>query len=515
MAWNVVLFYKYVQIDDPAKFQTEQAELCKRFGLCGRLLIASEGVNGTLASLASDGNAVAEYCAALAQDSRFADVDWKTSDSNTPPFPELSVRVVKEIVGYGQALAGVDPRNGGAGTHLDSAAFHEAVAEAAADPRQSTVLLDVRNAFEHEIGHFDGAVDLFMRITSDFAPWVEANSDSLQGKNVLMYCTGGVRCEKASAYLKASVPGVKKVSQLSGGIHRYLEAFPDGGHFKGKNFVFDARVTMAPPLAAAAAAPEASTAEASDLTTSKRMRRCGDTEGGNGPRLVEGDSVDTNEEQTAGGPAGGPGVIGMCGSCHAPYDQPRATDVCAVCRAVCLACDACRRRDAELLCRDHRALKGAYFWFLGPFDAQQLLAQKEALEAFIAVPKGSQKPSGWVGGSKRRGQTVRKQIGRITARLNELEREQSNDVKAATKGTMAWALATGPDHPRRCRWCFHVLKQQVTERAREAAAIVSAQAPGESEGSSSVAGGVSGPACDGRCWGFWKAPVGTYFEQKE
>jgi len=512
MAWNVVLFYKYVEIDNPARFQTEQAELCKRFGLCGRLLIASEGVNGTLASLASDGNAVAQYCAALAQDPRFADVDWKTSESNTPPFPELSVRVVKEIVGYGQALAGVDPRNGGAGAHLDSAAFHKAVAEAAADPSQGTVLLDVRNAFEHEIGHFSGAVDLGMRITSDFAPWVEAHTDSLQGKNVLMYCTGGVRCEKASAYLKASVPGVGEVSQLSGGIHRYLEAFPDGGHFKGKNFVFDARVTMAPPLAAAA--PVAGTADkSSDAATSKRMRTCGNDEGSSGLGSDEVDSSEFTEEHTAGGP----GVIGMCGSCQAPYDQPRATDVCAVCRAVCLACDNCRRRDAELLCRDHRVLKGAYFWFLGPFTKQQLLAQKEALEAFIAVPKGSQKPGGWVGGSKRRGQTVRKQVGRVVARLRELEEEEQKhgaDV-TAPKGTMEWALAAGPDHPRRCRWCFHVLKQQVTERAREAAVIVSAHAQSSSEGSSSsVAGGVSGPACDGRCWGFWKAPVGSYFEEK-
>jgi predicted sulfurtransferase len=472
-------------------------------------------VNGTLACLASaGGDAVAEYCAALAHDPRFADVDWKTSTSSVPPFPDLSVRVAKEIVGYGRALAGVDPRNGGAGTHLAPEAFHAAVAAAAADPRQDTVLLDVRNAFEHAIGRFDGAQDLGMRVTSDFAPWVQAHAASLAGKRVLMYCTGGVRCEKASAFLKASVPGVGDVSQLSGGIHRYLEAFPSGGLFRGKNFVFDARVTVAPPLAAAAAAAAAA-APSSGGSSLKRLRASGEAAAADDGDDAE--SPGAGPAATAEARDAGP-VVGACGSCGAAHDGgPRATDVCAVCRAVCLACDRCRRRDAELHCRAHRRLAGAYYWFLGPFDAAELAAQQAALEALVAVPKGSQQPGGWVGGSKRRGQTVRKQLGRVAARLRELQAHQDEatgdalgeaGAAAAAEGTLAWALAPGPHHPRRCRWCFHVLEQQVTARASDAAAAV-ARANGGDSGRSAAAGGASGPACNGRCWGFWKAPAGA------
>lgn len=532
MAWTVVLFYTYSPIPDPEALRVAQAALAADLSLWGRVLIASEGVNGTLAARA-EAKGVERYIEVMRADPLFASVDWKTSASPVAPFPDLSVRVVKEIVGYGRHLTGADPCTTG-GTHLSPHEFHAALGEAAADISGNTVLLDVRNAFEHEIGRFEGAVHPNMRITSEFGPWVDKHLDALKGKKVLMYCTGGVRCEKASAYLKGH-PGLGGgrgggndgggVFQLSGGIHRYLEAFPDGGRFKGKNFVFDARVTMAPPLAGALpaggegeemGAPGCEGPHGSSNGDAKRARLGG---GGGG------------EASGADAPRAVGRVVGRCGPCGAPFDAPRATDVCAVCRSVCLACDGCRKVRAELHCSEHLAPLGAhYFWFLAPFGAASLAAQRAALAAL------ERDPAGWAGASANRRKTLRKQVARIDARLAEIAAAQGAAAAATAPAAGGGASveandgATGgggagsaddPDAPRQCRWCEKMLVAalQVTPTAAAAAEALSAEARATATAVGADAGVVGGAAavvdcdgiavapgpCDGRCWGFWRA----------
>ena len=337
-SWKVVLYYSYCNVGDATTVESlrkAQKELCSSLGLFGRILIASEGINGTLSAPDVDG-AVDCYIRQMKADPRFASIDWKTSFAAMCPFPDLSVRVVNEIVGYGAEMRNVDVTR--AGRHLSPEDFHRAMGEALKKKEvdgkcDDTIIVDIRNNFEHSIGRFAGAVNPNMRITSDFKPWVDNHLEELQGKKVLLYCTGGVRCEKASAYLLTQ-PGVADVNQLSGGIHRYFEHFPDGGYFRGKNFVFDARVAIAPPGA-----------ERSKVDTEESE----DDVGVGTFRDKESSSKRQKNDLSE--------VVGLCGICESPFDRPRAEDVCCVCKAVCLVCDSCRITHDELHCPEHAHLR--------------------------------------------------------------------------------------------------------------------------------------------------------------
>ena len=180
--FDVVLYYCYTAIEEPETFRAEQEKLCSSLNLTGRCLVATEGINGTLAGDSRLGN-LNQYVEIMKRDPRFASVDWKTSASEITPFPDLSVRLVNEIVGYGKECRGADPRTG-AGTHLSPTEFHTAVQSMGDSADGSTVLLDVRNAFENEIGHFEGSTAIPMRVTSEFPTWVKSNLPALQGKKV-------------------------------------------------------------------------------------------------------------------------------------------------------------------------------------------------------------------------------------------------------------------------------------------------------------------------------------------
>lgn len=278
--YTVALYYKYVRIAasdaDVAAFVSAQEQLCQRLQLTGRVRIAIEGINGTLGGTAEH---IDQYISEMTQDPRFADVDWKTSASNVAPFPELLVRHAPEIVTLELPDAQCDPTRGG--THLTPHEFHDAQLKG---PSAAIAVIDVRNTYEYNIGHFDGAVTPQTRRFSQFPAWVRRELPTLQQKEkILLYCTGGIRCEKASAYLRHL--GLENVYQLQGGIHRYLEQFPDGGKFQGKNFVFDQRVAM--------------TAEAADSIT------------------------------------------GQCSRCATPYDTVSGLR-CFYCRTHVMLCDACR-----------------------------------------------------------------------------------------------------------------------------------------------------------------------------
>jgi UPF0176 protein len=223
----VILFYKYVAIAEPELFAAAQHSLCSSLELKGRLLIASEGVNGTLAGKA---NAIARYVSALRSDPRFADVAIKESKGDAQTFPKLAVKVRPEIVALHAGEIAPDRDN-----QLSPAAWKRMMED---DP--NVVLLDVRNRYESAAGKFANAVvcDIeHFRELPGYLPQLE----TLKDKKVLMYCTGGIRCEKASALLRAK--GFDKVFQLHGGVLSYQEEFGNQ-HWQGECFVFDQRMTV-------------------------------------------------------------------------------------------------------------------------------------------------------------------------------------------------------------------------------------------------------------------------------
>lgn len=238
---HVILFYKYVEVADPEASKTEQEAICKRLGLVGRILISEEGINATLSS-ASKRN-IDEYIAFLCNHEVFAmkPEDFKHSfhAASAAPFIELIIKYVREIVSTGGV---VDRPNMNASDeergYLTPQQFHEAMQGALAD-KENTVVLDVRAHKEFLVGHFENAVDPEVKNFSEYYAFLQNRLDEMKNKKVLMYCTGGIRCEKASNFLRSK--GLEDVHHLKGGIHKYLEAYEDGGFFKGKNFVFDKR----------------------------------------------------------------------------------------------------------------------------------------------------------------------------------------------------------------------------------------------------------------------------------
>ena len=226
-SWPVILFYKYVAIDDPPQFATEQRELCVRLRLKGRILIASEGINGTLAGPVE---AVNDYVRELHADPRFADVQMKVSNGDANTFPKLMVKVRPEIVTLGAGPLVPEQHN-----QLSPAEWKRMI-----EQEPDVVLLDVRNSFESAAGRFAGAVVCEIEHFRELPDYV-AQLEALKEKKVLMYCTGGIRCEKASALLRSR--GFENVFQLHGGIVTYQEQFGNE-HWQGECFVFDQRMTV-------------------------------------------------------------------------------------------------------------------------------------------------------------------------------------------------------------------------------------------------------------------------------
>jgi UPF0176 protein len=212
---KILLYYKYVRIDEPAAFVENQQQLCEQLELKGRVRVGEEGINGTLGGSES---AIDSYIDRMSADCRFSDVDWKTSSHEKLGFDELMVKEVEEIISSAGLLKGASIEDHGA-THLSPVQFHE---KCKAD---GSILLDVRNSYEVAVGHFEGAVDPQLRRFGMFPQWVAENNEIFQEKKqVLMYCTGGIRCEKASAFLRKHLNdqgcGDTDIFQLEGGIHR-------------------------------------------------------------------------------------------------------------------------------------------------------------------------------------------------------------------------------------------------------------------------------------------------------
>lgn len=236
---SLLLFYAYISPEwtsaQYTEAQTWATETASSFNITGRLRVAKEGFNGTMTG---DYDGIRSWCNSIREwnPAFFGNTDFKITDllPEGQRFPELKVFGVKELVNYG--LEGKQPDLIHGGTHLAPKDFHEKMRN------DNTLIIDVRNFYEAEIGHFTppegGAkyIDPQMRVSTEFPQWVKDNAGELAGKDIMMFCTGGIRCERASALVKEYVEEVGNVFQLQGGIHRYLEEYSeDGGFWKGFN----------------------------------------------------------------------------------------------------------------------------------------------------------------------------------------------------------------------------------------------------------------------------------------
>ena len=294
----ILLFYHYEALQASSEV-IWQRELLESLRIGGRLRVAPSGLNGTLSGRRSS---LEEYAAAIvARHAGAHAIDFKYGAARDDQmFDSLSVRAVDEVVSLGVAESDVPLEE--AGRHVSPREFHELL-RATASPASSSaeaapvVLLDARNVYESRIGHFQVAGVPTMlpqtRQFTDLPAYLDARLEELRGRTVLMYCTGGVRCEPASAYLRHRLaasgyaPDATEVLQLAGGIERYMSTYPDGGFFRGKNLVFDKRLVTAPPSRVA------------------------------------------------------PDVVGRCWLCAAPTDDYGPQRRCCHCRLLLLLCPAC------------------------------------------------------------------------------------------------------------------------------------------------------------------------------
>lgn len=229
---TILLFYKYVSIEDPCSIRDWQLEVCRRWQLVGKIRIASEGINVTVSGVTHH---VFEYQVELLRHPLFGDTPIKSSIGSPTAFASLSVKICSEAIPTGLKKGLPLPQTG---KHLKPDEAHALLSH----PPDNLVILDARNYYESRIGHFEGAVLPNVRKFSYFFDYMKEQKDSFKDKQVFMYCTGGIRCERASAYLK-SLNVCEEVYQLEGGIHEYANCYPNG-FYKGRNYVFDDRISM-------------------------------------------------------------------------------------------------------------------------------------------------------------------------------------------------------------------------------------------------------------------------------
>jgi len=232
----VAALYRFTPFPDPAALRGALARLACGAGVRGTLLLAPEGINGTIAGTREGIDRVLAHIRSLPG---CAELDSKESTATDMPFGKLKVRLKREIVTMGQP--GLDPR-GAAGTYVAPADWNALISA------PDVAVIDTRNAYETAIGTFRGAIDPETESFGDFPAWWEANRARLSNRRIAMFCTGGIRCEKSTALLRAQ--GIEEVYHLKGGILKYLEEVPeDQSLWEGACFVFDDRVSVTHGLA--------------------------------------------------------------------------------------------------------------------------------------------------------------------------------------------------------------------------------------------------------------------------
>jgi UPF0176 protein len=234
--FRVAALYRFCRLDRFAELRAPLAAFCCSHGIKGSLLLAPEGINGTVAGSET---AVSELVAHLSSIPEFDGLEIKYSMAAEMPFHRMKVRLKREIVTMG--VENIDP-GASAGAYVAPTDWNALIA----DP--DTILVDTRNDYEVRLGTFRGAVDPATKSFREFPEWAETHKEDLAGRKVAMFCTGGIRCEKATAYVKSL--GIEEVFHLKGGILKYLEEVPAGESlWQGECFVFDERVSVTHGLA--------------------------------------------------------------------------------------------------------------------------------------------------------------------------------------------------------------------------------------------------------------------------
>jgi predicted sulfurtransferase len=258
-ACTLMLFYQYVE---PSWTKSEHKKarafvigLGEKLGVTGRGRCAAEGLNCTLTG---SPDAIRNFANGLRKWNKiFEETDFKLTDGLDAKerFKALTIRKTDELVAYGLGGDAAPSLNDNDTLHVEATKYHKMM------QKKDTVIIDVRNAYESAIGHFappEGGAQLLdpkMRNSREFPKWLNApeTQQKLDGKNIMMYCTGGIRCERASALMQnlaEATPNFdpKKVVMLRGGIERYMRTYPEGGYWKGKNFLFDRRFEQVPEM---------------------------------------------------------------------------------------------------------------------------------------------------------------------------------------------------------------------------------------------------------------------------
>lgn len=233
MNWKVAALYKFTPVTDIPALRAKIYDFAQKHApdICGTLLLAPEGINGTIAAPAAQMDAMIGF---LDERLEITTGELKYSSAGEKPFNRFKVRPKKEVITLKRPEA--DPTKL-VGKYIEPQDWNALIA----DPE--VILIDTRNDYETKIGIFEGAIDPHMKVFTEFPEWVEKNLSPEKHKKIAMFCTGGIRCEKASSYMLAH--GFENVYHLKGGILKYLETIPaDRSKWKGECFVFDHRVAV-------------------------------------------------------------------------------------------------------------------------------------------------------------------------------------------------------------------------------------------------------------------------------
>lgn len=236
---KIILYYKFVPVADPNTVMFWQRTLCEKLNLRGRIIISKHGINGTLGG---DVSSLKQYVKEMNVHPDFKKIPYKWSDGGAADFPRLSVKVRDEIVAFDAADEIEVDENGviGGGEHLTPQALHELIE----DRGEEIIFYDGRNAYEADVGRFQGAIVPNAETTRDFKRDIESGEISkFKDRPIVTYCTGGIRCEILSSLMKKR--GYQEVYQIDGGIVKYGEQFGNDGFWDGKLYVFDERMVVA------------------------------------------------------------------------------------------------------------------------------------------------------------------------------------------------------------------------------------------------------------------------------
>ncbi|MEB2490184.1 rhodanese-related sulfurtransferase [Peribacillus frigoritolerans] len=230
--YRVLLYYLYVPIENHEEFAAEHLAACKALELKGRILVASEGINGTVSGTIEQTN---KYMDMMQSDPRFADIVFKIDEAEGHAFKKMHVRPRNELVTL-RLEDDINP-NKTTGKYLSPKEFFEQMQD------ENTIVLDARNDYEFDLGHFRGAIKPEITNFRELPEWVRENKEMFEGKKILTYCTGGIRCEKFSGWLVEE--GFEDVSQLHGGIATYgKDPEVQGELWDGQMYVFDERIAV-------------------------------------------------------------------------------------------------------------------------------------------------------------------------------------------------------------------------------------------------------------------------------